>query len=389
MSKGIAMAARAVQSGMLNTEWRASAVARLCLYTIAMACAGGLAGCMPTSVTFQFGDDSMVRRTPVDELSAPAGERAESGGSGDVALIDVRGLLLDSSSPGLFGSTGNPTAELAARLRAAAEDSRVKAVVLRMNTPGGGVTASETMHSIVRRFRESTGKPVVISMGDVCASGGYYLSTAGDYVVAQPTGITASIGVIIPTVNFSEGMRRIGIVSRSIKSGANKDLANPLEPMREPQFAVLQGMVDEFYAKFRAMVVEARKSPGAVRTPGGATLARAALDMARLDELTDGRVMSGAQAVRAGLADAEGDLIDSLHIARRLAGLSSARVVRFHRSRQTPTTVYGAPEELAARGPASAGQTGGGDINLISLHMAPGPDQLSTGGAYYLWMPGQ
>ncbi len=343
---------------------------------------------MPTSVTFHFGDDSLLRRTVVDDLTTPKDEAPESGGSGDVAVIDVRGVLLDSSSPGLFGSGANPTAELAARMRAAAEDSCVKAVVLRMNTPGGGVTASETMHSIVRRFRESTGKPVVISMGDVCASGGYYLSTAGDYVVAQPTGITASIGVIIPTVNFSEGMRRIGIVSRSIKSGANKDLANPLEAMRDSQYAVLQGMVDEFYAKFRAIVVQARQSPRTVRTPGGQTLARTALDMSRLDELTDGRVISGSAAVKAGLADAEGDLIDAIHVARRMAGLSRARVVRFHRSIKTPTTVYEGADSLADVGGTDM-RRGGGDFSLISVNMTPGPDQLSTGGAYYLWMPGQ
>jgi protease-4 len=348
----------------------------------------GLGGCLPSSVTLNFGDESTLKRAVVDEVRAPAGDDGESGGRGDIAVIDVRGVILDSPAPALFGSQANPTAELAARLRVAGEDDDVKAVVLRMNTPGGGVTASETMHAIVRRFRQSTGKPVIISMGDVCASGGYYLSTAGDYVVAQPTGITGSIGVIIPTVNFSEGMRRIGIVSRSIKSGANKDLANPLEGMRDSQYAVLQQMVDEFYARFKALVVASRQSPAVVRTASGQTLARAALDMSRVDELTDGRVLSGTQAVRAGLADVEGDLIDAIHIARRMAGLSQARVVRFHRSSATPTTVYASTEQDAGVH-TPGGNTGGGDLHLLSLYLSPGPDQLSTGGAYYLWVAGK
>ena len=103
---------------------------------------------------------------------------------------------------------------------------------------------------------------VALVANEVAASGGYYLAMAGDKVLAQPTTITGSIGVIIPTMNVSQGLAKIGIVSRSVKSGANKDLANPLEPMREGQYAVLQHMVDDFYAKFRALVTTA--SRGAV-----------------------------------------------------------------------------------------------------------------------------
>jgi protease-4 len=312
-----------------------------------------LPACAPTSVTFTFGDrDDPLRKTPVIE---------DKNAGAEIALIDIRGTLVDAARPGLFSPGVSPVDELVSRLKMAEEDDAIKGVVLRINSPGGSVTASDIMYNEVRRFCETTRKPVIASFGEVAASGGYYLALACDEIIAQPTSITASIGVIIPTVNVSDGLRRIGIVARSVKSGANKDLANPLEPIRESQYAVLQGMVDEFYQRFRSLVVS--------RRPG--------LDPSRVDDLTDGRVVTGAEAVRVGLADREGDLRDAFTRAKELAKVPSARLVRYH----SPDTRPRSPYSPVADGPAPAGT----EINLFHLDL----DATAFTGtnAYYLWSP--
>lgn len=327
---------------------------RLLLLSLALL----LPACSPLSVTFTLGG----RPGELKEATV----MQDKGGGAKVVMIDVRGLIVDAPRPGLFSAGASPVDELVARLKLAEEDSSVKAVVLRINSPGGSVTASDTMYREVRRFCEVTKKPVVASFGEIAASGGYYLALAADEIVTQPTTITASIGVIMPTVNVSDGLRRIGVVARSVKSGENKDLANPMEPMREGQYAVLQGMVDEFYGRFRGLVV--------ARRPG--------LDTGRIDELTDGRIVTGAEAVRAGLADREGDLRDAFARAKTLAGLPSARLVKYHTGIARPLTPYSAEAEAA-----TGGAGGASEVNLVQFDFGEGGlgGLLGGGNAYYLW----
>jgi protease-4 len=243
-------------------------------------------------------------------------------GENKVALIDVRGLIAERTEAGLFSNGSSSVDELACRLKRAELDPQVKAVILRINSPGGTVTASDMMYREVRRFEEETKKPVIASFGEVAASGGYYLGLSADRIIAEPTSITGSIGVIIPTVNFSEGLARIGITSRSVKSGKNKDLGNPLEPAREEHFAVLQTTVDEFYAGFKALVVERR---GRAAGEGMTTL-----DRAQLDDLTDGRIVTGARAVAVGLADQTGGIRDAFRVAKSMAKIERARLVKYY-----------------------------------------------------------
>ncbi len=318
-----------------------------------------LTACSPTSVTFAFGGDPAKL------------EESTVGGSGEakVAMIDVTGMIADAPRPGLIMAGPNPLDEVVARLAKAEGDNDVKAVVLRINSPGGTVTGSDALYREVVAFRERTGKPVVVSMGEIAASGGYYLAMAGDETIAEPTTITGSIGVIILTVNVSEGLNRIGIVSRSVKSGVNKDLANPLEPMREGQYAVLQGLVDEYYARFRALVVERRTRAGLERP----------LNVARLDELTDGRVMSGASAEAAGLIDGIGGVRDAFDRARRLAGLGGARLVKYHAEGAAARSPYAATAEA---GPTPGAPTAVADANLVDIGSLT---KLTPGMAYYVW----
>jgi len=321
-----------------------------------------LPACTPYSVTFTFGADDgrLVETAVINEPSS----------GGRIALIDVRGLISESSPRTLFSAGASPVDELVARLARAEADPDIKAVILRINSPGGTVSASDTMYREVRRFASISKKPVIASLGEVAASGGYYLALAADEIIAQPTTITASIGVIMPTMNFSEGLNRIGIYSRSIKSGANKDLANPLEPMRDAQYVVLQGMVDEFYGRFRGLVVERRPTLNAP-----------------IEQVADGRIVTGAEAVRVGLADSEGDIREAFDSAKRRAGLKAATLVKLHSPiAQVPRTPYASTDirPSAAHGAPDAGT----DINLLQLNLS-GSESLSGSGAsvYYLWMP--
>lgn len=315
-----------------------------------------LGACTPVSFSAHLGPSAgRLHETVVIEDKADP--------SAKVALIDVRGLIADASRPGLLSAGLNPVDEFTARLRQAAKDPAVRAVVVRINSPGGTVTASDIMYRELRRFADDTGRPVVASMGEVAASGGYYLALAADEIIAQPTTITGSIGVIFPTINVSKGLGKIGIESRAVRSAANKDIANPLEPIRDAHYAILQDLVDEFYERFRNLVIE--------RRPG--------LDASRLDEITDGRVFTGSRAVELGLVDAEGDLHDAFASAKRLASVSRARLVKYHASGNKPRSPY------AMADPAPARATTGTQLNLLQINL---PQSVSeTGGAYYLWLP--
>ena len=195
-------------------------------------------------------------------------------------------------------------------------------------------------------------------MSDLATSGGYYIACAGDEIIAHPTTITGSIGVIIQTFNFSEGMRRIGIKADAITSGPNKAAGSPFEPMPAEHRALLQGLVDEFYANFVAIVTESRPN----------------LSIADLEWITDGRVVTGRRAAEVGLIDSTGDLRDAFEAAKRRAGLTAAKLVKYHRPLEYVGSAY-------ARSPAANPQ-----INLLQLNLNAGP-LLEQSGFYYLWDP--
>lgn len=333
-----------------------------------LAIATFLTGCSPVTVSLTlFADGSKLLETTVD---------ADTNATDKIAVIDIRGLISEKEDSGLLSLGGSSVDELVARLRVAENDRYVKAVILRINSPGGTVTASDMMYREVRRFVEETKKPVIASLGEVAASGGYYLALSADRIIAEPTSITGSIGVIIPTVNVSEGLSKIGIKSRSIKSGKNKDLANPLEPVREEQYSVLQGMVDEFYARFKNLVVERRSRAAALGTTS--------LDQTQLDDLTDGRIVTGAKATEVGLIDQTGGIREAFALAKSLAGIDRAKMVKYYPEGGTrPRSAYA--QSLVPQ-PGSSRE---GEINLIQIRAGSmGPfGNVGFAGAYYLWMP--
>lgn len=292
---------------------------------------------------------------PVEEIHVADAKRL--GCRDKIALIDVEGVLLNAKSSGLLGSGDNPVALFRERLDAAAADRRVKAIVLRINSPGGGVTASDIMYRDLCRFRKETGKPVVACLMDVAASGGYYLAMGTDRVVAHPTTVTGSIGVIMSLYNATGLLGMIGVSSDPIKSGPNKDIGNPARPMTDAERAILQGMVDSFYDQFVQVVVRGRGLPEP-----------------RVRALADGRVYTGLDAHKLGLVDEIGYLDDAIDRARELAGVCDARVVAYDRGEGYRGCVYAAAPKVPS------------EIHVkLDLPSVAGP---AGAGFLYLWEPG-
>ena len=282
--------------------------------------------------------------------------------SDKVAVIDVSGMIINAPRPGLIQQGDNPVSELHEKLQAAAHDPSVKAVVLRLNTPGGGVTASDAMYREVLRFRKETGKPVIALMMDVTASGGYYLACAADKIVTYPTSVVGSIGVIVQTISVKPALSKIGIQAEALTSGKNKDAGSPLSTLTEDHRQVLQGLVDDFYTRFVNIVRQARPD----------------LPEAQFADLTDGRVLGGEQAAAVGLADAVGDIHDAHKLAEQLAGLPHSDLILYHRR----LAYVGSPYAYSPTAPTAT------QINLMQLNMAESmPGFGMPVGVYYLWLP--
>ena len=239
-------------------------------------------------------------------------EYISGSGPAKIAVVPVEGEIAASDNT-VAGVQPTSTPEgLADALQQVRGDARVAAVVLEVNSPGGGVTASDEMHQSILDFREQTGKPVVVSMGDVAASGGYYISTAADRIVANETTLTGSLGVIFALTDFSELADRYGVEQEVVKSGEFKDMGSSFRDLTPEERDILQSIVDEAYGEFVGVIVEGRGLPEE-----------------RVREIADGRVYSGEQAKELGLVDSFGGLDEAAEVSRNLANVREATVVRY------------------------------------------------------------
>lgn len=230
-----------------------------------------------------------------------------------IALVRLSGPISEVLESGAFGSAiGITPAQVASWLKKAENDSSVKAVVLRVNSPGGTVAASQEIAAQIKKFKEKTKKPLIISMGDVAASGGYYISVYADKIVAQPGTTTGSIGVISLFFSIEELLQNWGIKPEIFKSGKYKDLFRGLRPLTDEERALMQQYIDEFYEQFINAVAEGRKLPPE-----------------RVRELATGQVYSGAQALQLELVDELGDLERAQELARELAQAPDAITVEY------------------------------------------------------------
>lgn len=223
-----------------------------------------------------------------------------------VALVRVSGVITaGDSGGGVFGGATIAGSEtIIKNLKDAAEDKNVKAVVVRVNSPGGSPAGSQEVYNEIRRLRKDSKKPFVISMGDVAASGGYFISAAADRIFADPSTMTASIGVIMEYPVLAGLFERYGVDMAVIKSGKFKDIGNMARPITPDERALLQSLIMEVYNQFVDAVVEGRKLP-----------------RSQVLKVADGRVMTGSQAKRAGLVDELGGLREAVLYAGKQGGI--------------------------------------------------------------------
>jgi len=240
-----------------------------------------------------------------------------------VAVIDVDGVLLNMDMTGFYSMGENPVGLFRERLDAAAADPRVRAVVVRINSPGGGVTACDIMWRDLNNFKARTGLPVVACLMDVGAGGAYYLATATDQIMAHPTTITGGIGVILNLYNLQDAMAQFNVLGLPVKSGDNFDLGTPIKAQQEESRAILQTMADEFHGRFKNLVTNARPKVDA-----------------RQPDLYDGRVFTANQALQRGLIDEIGYVDDAVRLAREMAGTPCAQVVFYHRCNDRARSPY-------------------------------------------------
>lgn len=208
-----------------------------------------------------------------------------------IALIRIEGVILDSQST-------------VTELKRFAENPSVKAIVLRIDSPGGGVVPSQEIYDAVQRVRNKNNKAVIASMGTVAASGGYYIAAATDRIIANPGTLTGSIGVIMETANVEGLLKKIGVEGIVVKSGKFKDVGSPLRKMTVEEQALLQSVMDDVHKQFIDAVVEGR-----------------AMEVATVQALADGRIFTGRQAKEAKLVDELGNLEDAIQLAADLAGI--------------------------------------------------------------------
>lgn len=238
-------------------------------------------------------------------------EEVISGSGHDrVAVITLDGAISESSAGGLLGDV-IIFDDLMSQLQQALEDPAVRAVVLRVNSPGGEVVASDEIYRKIKEIQDN-GKPVVVSMGTMAASGGYYVAAAANKIYANPNSLTGSIGVIFTLPNYQKLADLIGYKETVIQSGKMKDMGNPLREMRPDEKQVFQSLVDETYQRFVDLVAEERGLP-----------------REKVLTIADGRIYSGQQAKELGLVDELGTLEDAIEAAKELAGLEEALVIRY------------------------------------------------------------
>jgi protease-4 len=218
-----------------------------------------------------------------------------------VAVVELTGIMTSSHN---VGSRAVSARKIITQLEKYRDDDSVKAIVLRVDTPGGTVVAAQEIHGELMRLRAGSKKKVVVSMGDLAASGGYYVACAADRVIASPGTLTGSIGVIMQFPNYQGLFGKIGLGTNTVKSGEFKDVGNGAREMSDRDRRLLQGLVDDVYSQFvEAVAAGRRMSPEQVRP------------------LADGRVFSGRQAQQLGLVDELGDLDAAIAAAGRLAGI--------------------------------------------------------------------
>ena len=290
---------------------------------------------------------------------APLKETTISGeGKDKILIIDISGIISDTERRSLSGEP-DTVARIKEELKMASKDKHIKAVILRINSPGGTVTASDMIYHEIKQFKEETNIKVISCVMDLGASGGYYIAVSADKIVAHPTTVTGSIGVIMLNVSVEGLLQKIGVKDTSIKTGEHKDMGSPLKTMTEEERKIFQGVLDNMYEKFLSVITENRRE----------------LTYEKLKLLADGRIYTAQQALENKLIDQIGYLDDAITLAKEEAGIKEARVIIYHRPGVYKDNIY-----------SKLSNSNFGAINIINFDLRT---LLHTGtpSFMYLWAP--
>jgi len=282
----------------------------------------------------------------------------QGSGKGKILVLSIDGVISDKPEEHMLrGSQPSMVQQTVAYLKHAEQDPEIKALLLKINSPGGTVTASDILYHELVRYKQRTGVKVVAAMMNVAASGGYYVALPADHILAHPTTITGSIGVIFMRPGVSGLMEKVGLSVNMNKSGAQKDMGSPFRPPTDEEIALFQELTNGMADRFYNLVMQHRS-----------------LKPDQRSQVITARVFLAQQAVEAGLVDQVGYLDDAIVKAKEIAGLSEdARVIAFRRQKKEDDTIYN---------PAIR-QAGGGFTALL-----PGLASLSAVAAadfYYIW----
>ncbi|NIM90891.1 MAG: signal peptide peptidase SppA [Candidatus Aminicenantes bacterium] len=276
-----------------------------------------------------------------------------------ILLVDIEGIISSMVSPGFFAREGDLLSQVYYRLEKASKDETVKGVILRLDTPGGEVTASDILYNEILKFKEKTGLPVVGLMMGVAASGGYYVASACDFIIAHPSTLTGSIGVISVFPSLQELLSKVGIKVNVIKSGQMKDSGGFWRDVTEEEKKVFQTIIDDYFQKFVEVVYQNRKE---------------SLTREELARIADGRVYTGTQALELKLIDELGYFDQALKKTLSLAALREAKVIAYTYYPQLKTNIYA----QGLKEPSLSKNTSIDYENLL---------QVLKSGFYYLWLP--
>lgn len=289
----------------------------------------------------------------------------DNGAHNKIAVITVDGIITSHRDD----QAGNNMVDvIKAQLDRAKDDKRVKAVILKVDSPGGEVMASDEINKTIANFQADTKKPVVCSMGSLAASGGYYISAPCRWIVANDLTITGSIGVIMHGYNFRGLMDKVGVAPMTYKSGKFKDMLSPdrsVSDIPPEEHAMVQALIDETYQKFKGVVRTGRAAAHEKNKAEGKTLA------ADWEDYADGRVLSGTQALTLGFVDQVGDFDDAVERTEKIAHITDANLIEYRER-------YDLSDFLSLFGQSGAAH----DIKIdVGLDIP----KLRAGCMYFLW----
>jgi len=284
-------------------------------------------------------------------------QEIEGDGAGKILLVDISGTISEQEKSGGLLGKAQPSMVSTIResLQKAGKDGRIVGLILRINSPGGTVTASDIIHHDIVEFKKRKKVPVLACIMGVGASGGYYIAAAADEIVAHPTAITGSIGVIMMKFNVEGLMGKIGVEEQTVKSGDKKDIMSPFRKATPEEVKLGQEIIDQLHARFQDVIMA---------RPGNR------LSRDELRRLADGRVYTAGQALEGKLIDRVGYLDDVIASVRKMAGDDNARVVSYYRPGTYKGSIY-----------ADAGE------KEDTLELFGGLDAFAVGNFMYLWRP--